>query len=242
MELRMTLIEHLEELRKRLLISIAAILVAAMAAFFLSDRILSLLMVPSGLIHLNAFGLMDGFFIKWRIAFFTGIVIAFPIWAEQLYQFVGPGLFASERKIVFPLLFGSLFLFALGVAFGYYLLWGMIRVLMQLFPPQVSLLPSADSYISFVIFFLLSCGLAFQLPTGLLLLVQLRILSTEMMRKHRRVAYFALFAFAELITPVSDPIIAPLTVMLPLVILYEGSILLAARVERGRKQAETPSS
>ncbi len=237
----MSIIEHLEELRRRILISLAAILLASIVAFIFSNQILGVILLPSGGLKLNAFSLLDGFFIKWQIAFFSGIVVAFPIWAYQVYSFIVPGLYVTERKVIFPLLFGSLFLFALGAVFGFYLLWGMIRVLITFFPPQVALLPTADAYISFVVFFLLACGLAFQLPTILVGLVQLRILNTKMLRKQRRIAYFILFAFAEIITPVSDPIVAPLTVMLPLVILYEVSIFFGGRIESNRKQVQAQS-
>ena len=200
MEKQMSIIEHLEELRRRILISLAAILVASIVAFIFSNQILGIILLPSGGLKLNAFSLLDGFFIKWQIALYTGIVVAFPIWAYQVYSFIGPGLYSTERKVIFPLLFGSLLLFSLGAVFGFYLLWGMIRILVQLFPPQVALLPTADAYISFVVFFLLACGLAFQLPTILVGLVQLRILNTKLLRKQRRIAYFILFAFAEIIT------------------------------------------
>jgi sec-independent protein translocase protein TatC len=110
--------------------------------------------------------------------------------------------------------------------------------MIQLFPQQVEFFPAADDYISFVVFFLLACGLAFQLPTLLVILAQLRIVSASLLRKQRRIAYFALFAFAEIITPVSDPIVAPLTVMLPLLILYEISIWLVVRIEANRRRAE----
>ena len=238
----MSIAEHLEEFRRRLLISVAAILVATIAAIFISEPLLKLLLLPAGGMQLKAFELMDGFMIRFRVSLYAGIVVAFPIWAYQLYRYLSPGLLDQERKIIFPMLFGSLFLFLLGMAFGYYLLWGMIRVLLQLFPPEVGLLPSADAYISFVVFFLLACGAVFQLPTIILILVELNILNTTILRKQRRIAYFALFAFAEIITPVSDPIVAPLTVMVPLVVLYEISILLAVRVEarRHRLAAENP--
>ncbi len=169
---------------------------------------------------------------------YAGIVAAFPVWSYQAYKYISPGLYEQERKTIFPVLFGAMVLFLIGSAFGYYLLWGMIRVLIQFFPPQVDLLPTADDYINFVIFFMLACGVAFQLPTIVVILVQLRILSTSLMRKQRRVAYFALFAFAEVITPISDPIVAPLTVMVPLVILYELSIFLAGRIEAARSRQE----
>lgn len=236
----MSIIGHLEELRRRIIVSAIAILVAAAAAFFLSDPILKILLLPSGGLHLNAFSLMDGFLIKWRLALYTGIIAAFPIWAYELYAFTSPGLLEHEKRALFPALVGSSFLFVLGAAFGYYLLWGMIRVLVELFPPQVQYLPSAEDYISFVIFFLLACGLAFQLPTLLLILVRLGILSSTRLRQQRRIAYFVLFAFAEIITPVSDPIVAPLTVTVPLVILYEISIFLARRIEKRRR--DTPAT
>jgi sec-independent protein translocase protein TatC len=237
----MSLVDHLEELRRRILVSIVAILAATAIAFFFSDALLKVILLPSGGLQLNAFSLMDGFFIKWRLALYTGIVIAFPIWAYEIYAFVKPGLLQNEKHVLIPALAGSAILFVLGALFGFYLLGGMIRVLVELLPSQVQFLPSADDYINFVAFFLLACGLAFELPTLLLVLVQLRIVSSALLRKQRRYAYFALFAFAEVITPIADPIIAPLTVMLPLVILYEISIFLARQIEK-RRMAQPSTS
>ena len=237
----MSLIDHLEELRRRLLVSIVAIAIATAVAFFFSDALLRLILLPSGGLQLNAFSLMDGFFIKWRLALYTGLVVAFPIWAYEVYAFVNPGLLENERRVLLPALAASAILFVLGALFGFYLLSGMIRVLVELLPQQVQFLPSADDYINFVAFFLLACGVAFQLPTLLLILVQLKLVTSAMLRKQRRYAYFALFAFAEIITPIADPIVAPLTVMLPLVILYEISIFLARRIEKRRKP-ETSTS
>ena len=227
------MVDHLDELRMRVIYSVVTILVVTLVAMFFSDPLLKLLTWPSGGLQLKAFGLMDGFMIKWRIAMTTGIVISFPVWGFQVYSFINPGLTEDERKAIVPPLLGSLFLFVLGALFGFYLLSGMIRVMVQLFPADVQYIPAADDYISFVIFFLLACGLAFQLPTLLIILVRLRILNSTILRKQRRIAYFALFAFAEIITPVSDPIVAPLTVMLPLIVLYEFSILVARRIEAG---------
>ncbi|MGA7193275.1 MAG: twin-arginine translocase subunit TatC [Anaerolineales bacterium] len=234
----MSLFDHLEELRMRIIISGAAILLVTAVAFFFSDPLLKLLLLPSGGLQLRAFGLMDGFMIKWRIALYTGIVGAFPIWAYHLYRYVSPGLKDHERQAIFSPLIAAFILFLMGALFGYYLLWSMIRVLIDLFPSEVQFLPAADDYISFVIFFMLACGIAFQLPTVLVILVRLRILNSTILRKQRKIAYFILFAFAEIITPVSDPIVAPLTVMVPLVILYEISIFAAIRIESGRKKIE----
>lgn len=237
-ELEMSLEDHLEELRRRLIISIAAILVTTMALFFVSDVLLQVLLAPSGGLQLKAFGLTDGFLIKFRIALYGGIVLAFPVWAYHVIRYIGPGLLENERRIIFPALAFSLALFALGVAFGYAMLSGMIHALLQFFPKEVDLLPSADDYISLVLFFLVAAGAAFQLPTIIIVLVQLKLLNAAFLRKQRRYAYFILFAFAEIITPVSDPIVAPMIVMCPLVILYELSIILAKRIEVKRKKEE----
>jgi sec-independent protein translocase protein TatC len=230
----MTIIDHMEELRQRILISILAILVITLIAMVFSDSILNILLLPSGGLRLKAFNLMDGFMIKFHISFYLGIAAAFPIWAFQLYRFIIPGLLIKERRTIFPALLGSSILFALGVAFGYYLLREMIQILIMVFPSQVDFLPAANDYISFVIFFLVSCGMAFQLPILLTTLIQMDILSTDILRKQRRIAYFALFVFAEIITPVSDPILAPMVVMVPLFILYESSILVGRRLETKR--------
>jgi sec-independent protein translocase protein TatC len=234
----MSLEEHLEELRRRLIISIVAILVTTTALFFVSDTLLKVLLTPSGGLQLKAFSLTDGFLIKFRIALYGGILLAFPAWAYHVIRYISPGLLENERRIIFPALAFSLGLFALGVAFGYAMLSGMIHALLQFFPKEVDLLPSADDYISLVLFFLLAAGAAFQLPTIIIVLVQLKLLNSTFLRKQRRYAYFILFAFAEIITPVSDPIVAPMIVMVPLVLLYELSIILARRIEGRRRKEE----
>ena len=234
----MSLFDHLEELRMRILYSGAAILLVTAIAFFFSDPLLKLLLLPSGGLQLRAFSLMDGFMIKWQIALYTGIVGAFPVWAYHVYRYVSPGLKDNERQAIFTPLIAAFILFVLGALFGYYLLWGMIHVLIEIFPSEVQFLPAADDYISFVIFFLLACGIAFQLPTVLVILARLGIVNTTLLRKQRRIAYFILFAFAEIITPVADPVVAPLTVMVPMIILYEISIFAARRIEVGREKLE----
>ena len=233
-EKRMGLFDHLEELRRRTLVSLLAILAITSVALIFSDTILKVLLAPSGGMHLNAFSLMDGFMIRFRIALYLGIAVAFPIWGFELYRFIAPGLQERERQAVLPGLLASTGLFVIGVIFGYLLLREMIRVMVSIFPSEVSFLPVADDYISFVIFFLLACGVAFQLPVVLTILIQLRILSVNTLKKQRKIAYFVLFVFAEIVTPVTDPIVAPLVVLIPLVILYEGSIIAGVGIEKRR--------
>jgi sec-independent protein translocase protein TatC len=240
-EKEMPFFDHLEELRRRILISLLAILIITAVALFFSDTLLKFLLIPSGGLRLKAFGLMDGFMIKFRIALYIGVAAAFPIWGFELYRFIDPGLLDRERKTVLPGLVVSSCLFVLGVLFGYFLLGEMIRVMITLFPSEVDFLPAADDYISFVTFFLVACGVAFQLPVVITILVQLRILSSTVLRKQRKIAYFALFVFAELVTPVSDPIVAPSVVMIPLVLLYESSIWVAKRIEARRLKVSKSS-
>ena len=233
----MPLTGHLEELRSRLFISIIAVLITTALAFVFSDRIIAILKLPAGNITLHVFSPMDGFFVKWRVALFTGLALAFPVWGYQLIAFIAPGLTDQERRVIVPLVGAGFVLFALGATFGYYLLYGMINVLIALFGPELDYFPSADAYISFVVFFLLSTGIAFELPVVLYGLVRLHIISTDLLRKQRRYFYFAMFVFAEIITPVSDPVIAPLTITVPLVLLYELTLLLARMGERQKDRA-----
>jgi len=230
----MPLTGHLEELRTRLIISAVAVLITTTLAFVFSDQLIEILKAPGGATSakLYVFSPMDGFFVKWRVALLAGLSLASPVWAYQLLAFVAPGLTEQERRVIMPLVGVGFGLFALGAAFGYYLLYGMINVLIALFGPQLNYFPSADAYISFVLFFLLSTGIAFELPIILYALVRLRILSTDLLRKQRRYFYFAMFVFAEIITPVSDPIIAPLTITVPLVLLYEITLIVARWGER----------
>ncbi len=235
----MPLTGHLEELRSRLIKSGLAVLATTTLAFIFADILIALLKAPGGdtSAHLYVFSPMDGFFVKWRVALIAGLVLASPVWAYQLLAFVTPGLTDQERRVIVPVVGFGFLLFAVGAAFGYYLLYGMINVLIALFGPQLNYFPSADAYISFVLFFLLSTGIAFEVPIILYVLVRLHIISTDLLRKQRRYFYFAMFVFAEIITPVSDPIIAPLTITVPLVLLYELTLMVARWGERTKSNA-----
>jgi len=239
---KMPVLAHLSELRRRLLFSILAILAATILAFVFSDSILRILLLPLKNQNLRAFNLLDGFMIRWRLSLFAGALVASPVWVFHICAFIGPALYEKERNAVWPILASAFLLFAAGMAFAFYLLFMLVPGLLSFFPARMEYIPSADDYISFVTFFMLACGLVFELPPFLIIMVRLRILNVSALRKQRRVAYFILFAFAEIITPVSDPIVAPLTVMLPLVLLYELGIILAARFEHKRASIATTAA
>ena len=240
-EKRLSIIEHLEELRSRLIISIVAILVTTTLAYFFSDAILYVLRAPAGDIKLQAFSPMDGFLIRFRVALYGGLFLAAPIWIFQVMRYLEPGLMPNERRFLIPGTVAMVALFVLGNTFGYLMLYNMMNVLFSMFGSELNYLPSADQYISFVVYFLVSTGVAFEVPLILLILIKFGIVSPQFLRKQRKVASFIIFVFAELITPVADPIVAPTVVMMPMVLLFELA-LFAARFVVPKPASVTPNA
>ncbi len=219
--------DHLRDLRKRLIISIGAVLILTTIAYVFSDTILYILRAPAGDIKLRAFSPMDGFLVHFRVALYGGIFLTAPIWIFELMGFIAPALKPNEKRWIIPGVAAMVVLFLLGNGFGYLMLKNMVSVLFTMFGSELEYLPSADQYISFVVYFLLATGIAFELPVALLVLMKIGVLSPDTLRKQRRIVYFILFVFAELITPVADPIVAPTVVMIPMVVLFELALLVA---------------
>lgn len=220
-------IPHLEELRSRLIISLVAILLTTSLAYIFSDALIHVLRAPAGDIKLHAFNPLDGFIIRFRVALYGGLFLAAPVWIYQALRYIEPGLLPHEKRLIIPGVVAAVILFALGNVFGYLMLTNMIGVLFSMFGSELDYFPSADQYISFVVYFLVATGIAFELPIILLILIRLGLISPQALRRQRRVAYFIIFVFAELITPVADPIVAPTVVMIPMVLLFEIALFLA---------------
>ena len=238
-EKRMGVIEHMEELRSRLIISLIAILVTTALAYFFSDTILSFLTKPAGGLKLVAFSPMDGFMIRFRVALYGGLALAAPVWIYQLVRYLEPGLLPHEKRYIIPGVAGAVVLFFLGNIFGYFMLSNMLSIMFAMFGNDLQYLPSADQYISFIVYFLLAIGISFELPIVILILMKLGLVSPQYLRKQRRIAYFVIFVFAELITPVSDPIVAPMVVMVPMLVLFELALFLSRFVVSKPKPAST---
>ncbi len=231
---------RVEQTCQRIFKAVVPTLVLAAVCYFFSDSILRVLKDPAGPgFAINGFGPMDGFFVKWKVAIFASIVLSSPLWIYQIVALVASGLPAAERRLLAPGVSVVAALMLLGLAFGYFLLRGMIRVMFTMFGSQIVYVPNADQYVSFVVLFMLACGLVFEMPAALLVLMRFGILAPQMLRRQRKIAYFLLFVFAEVITPVADPIVAPAIVMLPLVILYEGAIVASRWVIPAEGQAAT---
>lgn len=231
-------VPHLEELRSRLITSLIAIVITTSLAYIFSDALIHILRAPAGNITLHAFNPLDGFIIRFRVALYGGLFLAAPVWIYEVLRYIEPGLLPHEKRLLIPGVIASVILFVLGNLFGYLMLTNMIGVLFTMFGGELDYFPSADQYISFVVYFLVATGIAFELPIILLILIRLGLLSPQMLRKQRKIAYFIIFVFAELITPVSDPIVAPTVVMIPMILLFEIALFFSRFV--APKPAPTP--
>jgi sec-independent protein translocase protein TatC len=250
-EKQMGILEHLEEFRSRLIIAIIAILATTAIAYIFADPIIAILKEPAGGQlgnlaggqpgNLIAFGPMDGFMIKFRVSLYGGIFLAAPVWIYEVVRYLEPALLPSEKRFIIPAVIAMVILFLVGNVFGWLMLKNMIGVLVAMFGSQITYYPGADQYISFVVYFLVAVGIAFELPVVMLVLIKIGLLKPEFLRKQRRVAYFVLFVFAELITPVSDPIVAPMVVMVPMVLLFELALFLSRFVVPRPANATTPA-
>jgi len=226
-EKKMGVLEHVEELRTRLIISLIAILVTTVIAFIFADTLLFILKEPSGQAVLTFLSPLDPVMIKFRVSLYGGIALAAPVWVYQLVRYIEPGLLPSEKRFIIPAVAAMVVLFYIGNLFGYFMLKNMMGMLIATSGPELNYLASADEYISFVVYFLIAVGIAFEMPIVLLILMRIGLVKPEAVRKQRKIAYFVLFVFAELITPVSDPIVAPTVVMIPMLVLFEIALFLA---------------
>jgi len=228
-----TLVEHLEELRGRILISLAAVAVATAVAFVFHDRILEWLArpLPPEHRHLAAFGVTEPFSVSVAVSLYAGLLFAFPVILSQVWSFLAPALdSAAERQILLLAVFGVV-LGVAGLAFGYgILLPRAVHWLTGYDTTHFQLLIRASSYYSFVVTVLLGVVCVFETPLVVLALVNLGVLSSGGLRRNRRKGYFFV-AVAALALPGPDPV-TTLLELLPMWLLFEGSIWLAVLAER----------
>jgi sec-independent protein translocase protein TatC len=232
----MTLIEHLEELRWRLLRMVIAFAIATTVAWFLFDQILSFLTQPllelpvatqiiaKGKLIFTA--PQEAFFIRLKVVSATGLALALPVILWQLWRFVTPGLYAHERRYALPFVLVATALFAAGVAVAFGMLPATLKVLTSFAGTDLVIVPRASEYLSFLLLLIAAFGLAFELPVVLMGLTLAGVISTATLRKGRRVAYVVMMVIAAVVTPTPDPI-NMLLLAVPLILLYEATILIA---------------
>jgi sec-independent protein translocase protein TatC len=229
----MTLIEHLEELRRRLIIIIASILVAAVGGFFVSRPVLVLLraQLPDQYEELFFLSPADAFSAQLKVAGFLGIAIAMPVILFQVWRFVGPGLTPRERRFVWPVVLAALALFLLGLGMGYLVIPYVLTFLLDFSEGLASPNLTIDGYIGFVTTMLLAFGLVLEFPIILIGLARVGILNHRRLAARRRWAVLAIVLFAIVLTPGGDPI-SPLLLSGVMYLLFEGSLLIIRGIRR----------
>jgi sec-independent protein translocase protein TatC len=229
----MTLIDHLEELRWRLLIAVSSWLVAAGVTFYFNDKVLALLKAPlPDHVTLHVFNISESFTASIQIAGFFGLVLASPIILSQVWGFIAPGLLKEEKRWAIPFVLLASMAFAGGVAFSYYILLPMsIPILLGFLGDQVTPVLAIGKYISDVLGLMAILGLVFEMPILGFLLAKIGLLQASMLSGIRRYAIVANIILAALITPTGDPFTLAL-VAVPLVLLYEITVLVVRLSQR----------
>ncbi|WP_027039149.1 twin-arginine translocase subunit TatC [Mesorhizobium ciceri] len=246
------LMEHLIELRRRLIWSLGGFFVAFLVCFFFAKKLFNLLVVPfkwatqwAGLdphkVELIYTAPQEFFFTQVKLAMFGGMVIAFPLIATQIYKFIAPGLYKNERNAFLPFLIASPILFLMGASLVYFFFTPMVMwffLAMQQAGTddqvQISLLPKVSEYLSLIMTLIFSFGLVFQLPVVTSLMTRVGMLSSKGLAEKRKWAIVIAFVVAAILTP-PDPM-SQIGLAIPTILLYEVSIWAARLIERDREK------
>lgn len=246
-ETKAPLFDHLVELRKRLLIVLAVLVVAFFACYYFARPIFGFLVQPlkdAGEARVIYTDVFEAFWVQVKVALFAALMVCFPVIATQGWRFVAPGLYAKEKKAVLPFLLLTPVFFIGGASFAYYVAMPWALHFLLGFQGEVGgisqeALPGVGNYLSFVTRFLFGFGVAFLLPILLMLLERAGLVTREQLSAKRRYAIVAAFAVAAVLTP--PDAISQFMLAVPLWLLYESSII-AIRLTHWRRARRTTSS
>jgi len=237
----MTVLEHLAELRLRLLISAGVLLVTAMICFAYIEVIRSVITVPlegTQLIYLSP---PEAFMANLRLALVSGLVLSSPVVLYQISAFLFPGLMRSEKIFYIIILLGIAILFISGVGFAYLVVFPFtLRFFLQFASADLEARFNISDYISFIISFHLAFGLVFQLPLMTWTLGKIGLLSSGFLKKHRKIALLIMLILSAIITP--PDIISQVVMVFPLALLYEIGIIMVLLSERKKRKQSLPDA
>ncbi len=234
----MTLTDHLEALRRALMISIVALAIATIAVYFgFRGQLLVLIMEPIKELGINPVFITPGeaFFTTIKICFVAAIFLALPVILWEVWGFVLPALHSHERRLIFMLMPASIVLFAGGIVFGYLVVFPVaIRFLLVTASEGFTPLISISRYFGFLTLFILPFGAVFQLPLVIMLLTHLGLVTPGFLAKNRKFAVLIIFVLAAILTPTPD-MISQALMALPVIALYEVSIWISYLIRRRRE-------
>jgi sec-independent protein translocase protein TatC len=234
---RMTVVEHLSELRRRIIISVIAVSIGAIVCFIFSESIIRFFVnyyrdathgQKNALIFL---GPLDAFLTRIKIATYGGIVLALPVWLFELWRFITPGLNPNEKRYAVPFIVSSILLFALGAYIALLTLPKALEFLLDIGGAQLRPELTADKYLGLVSLMIVAFGVAFEFPVVLVFLLLARVLTTQQLRRWRRPAILIIVVFAAVITPSQDPY-SLFAMAIPMYIFYELSIIIGRILKR----------
>jgi sec-independent protein translocase protein TatC len=224
-EQRMSVIEHLEALRRMLIIILVAWSITTVAGFVVSGQVVEWLVSRAGLGHAVYLGPGSFVLTRLQVAIYIGLIVAAPVVIQQIWWFVSPGLHRNERRLTLPLIVATIFFFGLGVAAALYALPLYIRVLNSFAPSNVTYLADVAQLVGFILLMVIGFGVVFELPVVLVVLGLLGIISSRWLYKNRVWWFLGLGIAANFLTPGVDPL-TPLLMFVPLYIFFELSALI----------------
>lgn len=238
----MDFLSHLEELRKRSLISLAVFLAAALGSYFFSTALLDFLTRPLDLfkeVQLIFLKPYEAFWVHLKVALLGGVILSSPVLFTQAWLFVAPGLYAEEKKIVLPLILISVALFLIGACFAYTVVvpWGL-RFLLSFQTEKIQPMLGIGPYFSFLTGMILACGILFDFPVFVVGLVKLGVIKAAALAASRKIVIVFIFIAAAMLTPSPDPV-SQLFLAAPLLVLFEISLAVARALESNNANRNT---
>ena len=236
--------EHLGELRDRLVRSFIAVAIGFVVAYFFKEKLFEILTAPlitamgeNSTARMIFTGLPEAFFTYLKVALLTGIILATPVLFYEFWMFVSPGLYRGEKKYLLPIVFLSVFFFAIGASFGYFVVFPYgFKFFLGFATETIYAMPSMKEYLSFASKMLLAFGFVFELPLVLTFMARMGLVTVPFLKKNRKYALLLFFVGAALITP--PDVVTQIMMALPLMLLYEISII-GAKIFGKEKTKET---